>query len=67
MLDRAITIIAAESGVLRVTVHRDPAQGYSAGPGLALLQRLAPLIEALDRAALERPAPAAADGTDAGQ
>jgi len=64
MLGKALTIIAGEAGVQKITVHRDPAQAYSARPGLALLQRLAPLIEALDHAALERSARPAAQGAD---
>jgi hypothetical protein len=51
-LGKALTIIAGENGVQKVIVHRDPDQEYSAEPGLALLGRLARLIQELDRVAL---------------
>jgi len=58
-MDKGLTVVVGEGGVLRITVHRDPARDYSAEPGLALLQRLAPAIQALDRAASAAPPPEA--------
>ena len=52
-LERALTILAGERGIAKITVHRDPTENYSAQAGLKLLRRLAPLLEQLDRAAVE--------------
>ena len=54
-MDRALSIVVGHDGVLKITVHRDPAQDYSAKPGLALLERLFPLIQELDDRAATAP------------
>lgn len=53
MLEKALTIVVGESGVIKVTVHRDPAKDHSAEPGVELLRRLLPSILEMDRIALE--------------
>jgi hypothetical protein len=61
-MDDGLTIRIDTNGMIRIQVHRDPTLGYSAQPGLDLLQRLLPAIKVLDDAAAEACEPQACEG-----